>query len=237
LTGGGDNQADEYVEIYNVTTTPVQLYDSTHPTNHWRVRGGLSFDFPLITLGPAGSLVLVGFDPMNPALLAAFREKYPPFVGASIFGPFSGNLDNSSDSVQLQWPDVPDADGVPFILVDRVDYTDSSPWPLSPDGSGASLRRIKAAEYGNDPLNWRASVPGSDSPTLSVERSEGNVRLSWPAEPNGWELFSKAEPGSSGVWSPVQSPAVVSNGVKSVTISKDPSQRFYRLLNRLVNHN
>jgi hypothetical protein len=41
-----------------------------------------------------------------------------------------------------------------FIRVDRVDYSDSAPWPTGPDGSGTTLTRINERAYGNDSANW-----------------------------------------------------------------------------------
>src|SRR6185295_7971623 len=46
-----------------------------------------------------------------------------------------------------------------YVLVEQVTYSDLPPWPVAADGSGASLQRIAAAEYGNDPVNWEAEAP------------------------------------------------------------------------------
>ncbi|HXI50726.1 MAG TPA: putative Ig domain-containing protein, partial [Candidatus Saccharimonadales bacterium] len=68
-------------------------------------------------------------------------------------------------AIELQKPDAPqtipgpDFGLVPFITVDRVVYGDSSPWPTAPDGGGASLKRIAATLYGNDPANWSSGPP------------------------------------------------------------------------------
>jgi hypothetical protein len=91
--------------------------------------------------------------------LNAFLSKYGGFGGTPIFGPYSGKLDNSSDEVEIQRPDAPDAQGTPFIVVDRVDYRDSAPWPPSADGSGAVLQRVSLAAYGDDPINWVGYAP------------------------------------------------------------------------------
>jgi hypothetical protein len=40
-----------------------------------------------------------------------------------------------------------------------VVYTDQIPWPISADGNGASLQRIRASDFGNDVLNWVAATP------------------------------------------------------------------------------
>jgi len=35
---GTDNREDEFIEIYNITSVPVPLYDPLHPENHWRLQ-------------------------------------------------------------------------------------------------------------------------------------------------------------------------------------------------------
>ena len=48
---------------------------------------------------------------------------------------------------------------VPYILVERISYSDAAPWPAAADGFGLSLHRIVASSYGNDPTNWAAAAP------------------------------------------------------------------------------
>jgi hypothetical protein len=158
--GGTDNAEDEYIELRNITTLPVALYDTAFPTNRWRIRGGVSFDFPASTIvGPTQSIVITSFSPSDANAVSRFRSKFGAFSGVPLFGPFSGKLDNSSDSIDLQKPDAPETNGVPDITVDFVDYRDSAPWPPSADGGGAALRRINLSSYGNDPANWIGSAP------------------------------------------------------------------------------
>ena len=85
-------------------------------------------------------------------------------AGAVILGPFDGKLDNSTDSVELARPDAPQTTGsdaglVPYILVDKVKYSDLAPWPAAADGAGQSLTRVTPGSYGNDPVNWTAATP------------------------------------------------------------------------------
>ncbi|HKS37081.1 MAG TPA: putative Ig domain-containing protein, partial [Verrucomicrobiae bacterium] len=92
-----------------------------------------------------------------------------------IFGPFGGRLDNSGESIELfrpdtpQSPGAPDAGFVPQILVERIIYSPVLPWPTGTDGNGASLQRITAIAYGNDPVNWKAEAPtpGRDNSTAN----------------------------------------------------------------------
>ena len=160
LPGGLDNALDEYIEVQNITDTVVQLFDPLYPTNTWHLRGGVDFDLPQnVSLGPTQALLLVNFDPGDAGAAAAFRGKYGLFAGVPLYGPYSGKLDNSSDTVTVLKPDAPDTNTVPYIVVDEVDYKDSLPWPSSPDGSGAALRRVDLAAYADDPVNWVGAAP------------------------------------------------------------------------------
>ncbi|HKQ40144.1 MAG TPA: hypothetical protein VJ063_18875, partial [Verrucomicrobiae bacterium] len=160
LPGDVDNSADEYVELQNRTLNTVDLYDPSTPTNTWHVRGGIDFDFPQgVTVPPTQSVVLVNFDPTDATARNAFLGKYGAFNGVRLFGPYNGKLDNSSDTVRLERPDVPDTNGVPYIWADYVDYQDAAPWPSAPDGSGSALQRIDLAAFGDDPINWVGAAP------------------------------------------------------------------------------
>ena len=63
-----------------------------------------------------------------------------------------------------------DAGFVPYILVDRVKFRDSAPWPSQADGRGATLQRKTGTAFGNDPVNWKADAP---TPGRDNRRSEG----------------------------------------------------------------
>ncbi len=166
-----DNDLDEFIELRNLSAEPVALFDASHPTNVWRLRDAVDFEFPASTTLPGdGRLVIVSFDPLtNAAALAAFRLKHSLDGSAVILGPWRGRLANNSENVELFRPDapvapgLPDAGFVPYLLVDRVRYSDTLPWPSLADGNtngnGLSLHRRVAAAYGNDPVNWIAAVP------------------------------------------------------------------------------
>jgi hypothetical protein len=190
LPGGVNNQDDEFLEVRNITATNVPLFDLVFRTNTWRVRGGVDFDFPTNqTLGAGGHLLLVSFAPTNAAKLAAFRARYGVSDDAPLYGPYSGQLGNSGESVRLSKPQTPQADGsVPYVLVDAVDYADSAPWPDGADGTGASLQRLTLTQYGNDPVNWLASAPtpGADSgggaaPVITAQPADQAVVALGPA--------------------------------------------------------
>jgi hypothetical protein len=184
--GGTDDTFDEFIEILNASDSPVALYDPAHPTNSWRLRDGVDFDFPTNAIVPAWDYALVvSFNPATNALLTSiFRGRYGLATNVIILGPWIGKLDNSSDSVELLRPDAPVASGpdaglVPYILVERVKYSDSAPWPSAADGNtngmGISLQRLVALDYGNDPINWVAGVPTPAGETGPAENQPATI--------------------------------------------------------------
>ena len=160
LPGGVDNDVDEYIELANISGVPVKLFDPTHATNTWHLRGGVDLDLPPgVTLPANGFALLVNFNPANTATSVAFRSRFnvPPSV--PLFGPYSGKLDNGGERVRLYQPDTPELGEVPYVLVDEVDYRSTFPWPSAPDGVGPTLQRIIATAFGNDPTNWTGVGP------------------------------------------------------------------------------
>jgi hypothetical protein len=162
VDGTNDNVLDEFVEVHNITAQPLPLFDPANPTNTWRLRGGVDFDFPQgITLPARSFALLVSFDPVtNLTAASAFRLTYGLPEAVRLYGPFQGKLDNGGEEVKLTRPDVPQTNGfVPYVLVDRVIYADAYPWSSAPDGAGQSLQRRRPHDYGNDPVNWKAVAP------------------------------------------------------------------------------
>jgi hypothetical protein len=243
-----DNILDEYIELYNVSPASVPLFDPAAPTNTWRLRGVVDFNFPMNLHVAAGTYVLVvNFDPTtNTTQLAAFRNKYSVPDGARVFGPYDGKLQNGSGSVELYKPDPPQAPGrpdaglVPYIRVDRVEYSDDLPWPTAADGTGAALQRIRPEEYGNDPINWApvAPTPGKQEPLLiqSVQRSgsQTTVRFTGVANSSYSLQYQMALAGggtSSNLWTKVADvPAQPTTGLRQVIDNTTNPRRFYRIV-------
>jgi hypothetical protein len=148
--------SDAYVELKNLTGSAVNLYDSANPQNTWKLTEGISFTFPTgASISANGYALIVNTDP------AFFRTKYNIPASVPIFGPYLFGLDNDQDTVELKRPGDPPSAGAkaPYIRVDQVSYADSSPWPFSADGQGASLNRITGSEYGDDIANWQPAHP------------------------------------------------------------------------------
>jgi Lamin Tail Domain/CotH kinase protein/Chitobiase/beta-hexosaminidase C-terminal domain/PA14 domain len=212
---------DEFIELKSITNGALFLYNQAYPSNTWRLNG-VGFDFPTNTqIAPNGIVLLVGSYP------AAFRARYAVPSGVPIYGPYPGKLQGGGETLALQRPDNSDWDTntgslyVPYIDVDVVHYDDKAPWPTNADGLGASLERLNAAAYGNDPINWRAS-PGGPSPGLEnngnrapVVNAGPDLALSATNAPIAVQLTGTASddrqpnpPGALAVsWSQVSGPA------------------------------
>ncbi|HEY5913173.1 MAG TPA: CotH kinase family protein, partial [Verrucomicrobiae bacterium] len=166
-TGGNTNAFLEYIELQNITATPVPLYSPSLPLNTWHLRDAVQFDFPaVVVLDPGQRVLVVGFDPSDPAGLAAFRAVYPLTTNARIFGPWQGHLENSDERIELRRPGQLTAAGtVPSVLVETVHFRSTAPWPEAAAGLGSSLQRAVLTAYGNDPTNWFAAglSPGSSN--------------------------------------------------------------------------
>jgi hypothetical protein len=180
---GTDNSWEEFIEIHNLSSNAVPLYDINEPANIWRVRGGVDIDFPPGQSLAAGAFaLLVSFDTTNTPVLNQFRDLYNLSPSIAIYGPYEGRLNNAGDSVRLLKPDAPVLDDlgntvVPYVIVDQVDYLPVEPWPLAADGLGASLQRKVFANFGNDPANWAGgispgTIPGDTPPSITSLSSD-----------------------------------------------------------------
>lgn len=156
------NGTAEFIEVRNVTESPVPLFDPAAPTNTWRV-SGFAFTFPPgITLPARGLAVVTASDP------SVFRARHGIPDSVPVLGPALGNLQDGGETVTLERPDKPDLlpDGswfVPYLTVDEVRYRSSAPWPTEAAGRGSSLERRLPATFADDPAAWKASF-GEPSP-------------------------------------------------------------------------
>ncbi len=176
---------DEYLELFNPTSAAVALYDPLAPTNTWRIRGGIDFEFPAnITIPTNGYLLVVEFDPaLDPAMAIAFRSHYSLNPNIQILGPYSGRLDNEGDHVRLLRPDRPQGPlspmpgFVPYVLVEEIDYSITPPWPTAPSAAFKSLQRRDPSFFGNDPAHWElaAATPGTVNPSNGSQDSDGDM--------------------------------------------------------------
>ena len=156
----------EFIELKNISGDSVKMFDPLFPANTWRLNG-VGFTFPTNVLFPSGGLlVLTSIAPSE------FRLRHNVPANVPIFGPYPGVLQDNGELLRLERPDKPDTNAnntvfVPYITVDEVRYGDQPPWPSYAGNTGASLERINATAYGNDPINWNSRLhtasPGSEN--------------------------------------------------------------------------
>ena len=130
-----DLDGDDYLELYNRGTDPVDLSGWTF--------SGITLTLPAGTTIPAGGYLVVAKDAVQ------FQATYG-FAPAAVYG---GNLSNSGETVALR-----DATAA---TIDTVSFLDVDPWPVKADGTGPSLELIDATLENNDSLNWAAATNAS----------------------------------------------------------------------------
>lgn len=221
------NADAEYLELLNISNAPVTLHDPAKG-RAWQLSDGIDFEFPAATplvMAPGQRVILTR---RLAAFSAVFGATVPP--GTPVFEWSTGGLSNSGESVQLARPGPADAENIiQFVRVDRVNYTDTTPWPASPDGGGASLTRISEKEYGNDFANWTAAAPspGTIAPGSRFTSWAASHGLTDPAgDPDGDGLESLLEyalgtdPLAPSTAHPL---ALADGGVSAVSYQVDPA--------------
>ncbi|MCX7872731.1 MAG: lamin tail domain-containing protein [Verrucomicrobiae bacterium] len=155
-----------YIELANISSNTVNLR-IPGTTNQWRLTDGIEFEFTTnITIQANARILVVDFDPVGePEKLNKFCQKYNLPANAPIYGPFSGKLNNAEDTIRLEKPVFTKDGQVIYVIVDRVDYKDTTPWDSAADGIGFSLQKINLDKFGNEPTNWIAAIP---TPTTGI---------------------------------------------------------------------
>ena len=165
LYNQGDNGI-EFVEIINLGSAPVPLFDPDYPSNTWKI-DGINFDFPTgVTIHPRQSILITNVEP------TIFQGAYRSYHGVPVIGPFSGGLNNSGERISLEKPGPPEVDGggeefVPYIVVDTVPYESQAPWPVA--DAGSSIEKSARGDFGQEPNNWQVSQTRGGSPGVAQD--------------------------------------------------------------------
>jgi len=149
------NEAEEeWIELHNQFASNIDI-------SGWKIAGGAGFTFPEGTRIVGNGYLLIASSPQRLRTLTGLTN---------IFGPFTNRLSNAGEKLELR--------NNSDRLMDALDYQAADPWPVGPDGSGASLARIKPGISGKNPNNWRSSRNLGGTPG----------RENFPATPNTHEI-------------------------------------------------
>ncbi len=233
------NAPASYIELANLALTNALLYNPSEPTNTWRLRNAVDFDFPTnMVIPPASRLLVVGFDPVtNTAALAGFRSLYGVSSNITILGPWQGRLGNAEQTIELKKPDPWGTNGVPYVMVEKVHYLDHAPWSEGADGTGLSLQRNSLATYANDPTNWFVSTPTAGAPNRP--HPPGAYQLTITPDGSTYRLLYRGTPGVAcefqrsfdfAHWDTILLSRVASNGfVEYIETNAPPRSCYYRV--------
>ncbi|MCH8923402.1 MAG: hypothetical protein IIA67_09685, partial [Planctomycetes bacterium] len=181
----------EFIELLNISAFSVVLagppdIDPNAVVPAWRFTNGVVFSFPADATLAAGAYALVLPQPSSgnfAAFAANFRSTNNVPASVTIYGPYDGRLNNGGEPVEISRPGNVELDGtLPDVLIDRVNYDNSAPWPVEPAGGGPSLSRFVSADFGNDVINWLPSGPAGSS-SATPGRSNTTVDVTPPSAP------------------------------------------------------
>ncbi len=142
------SQDGEWVELHNQMAVNIDL-------SGWSLADGINFTFAKGTIIPGGGFLVVAKLPGHASLAGV----------PNVVGPFTGNLSNGGETVDLINP--------AGRLMDRLSYGDSGSWPVPPDGAGATLAKRRPGTAAVDPANWRASqAPGGTPGGINFESND-----------------------------------------------------------------
>lgn len=160
---------EEWIELYNNTGQTIDL-------ENWNICDNDASHTHIVI--PAGySIATDSYFTISISTDGAFPFT-PDYDGTGNFG-----LNNGGDGVRIWNPDT--------LLVDIVNYDDSSPWPAEPDGNGPSLSLIDPDTDNSLGESWAASLEYGGTPGVLNFPPVPFVTI---ADPNGGEFATRGEP-------------------------------------------
>ncbi len=144
-----DDGNDEFLELYNNSPDAQDI-------SGWCFTDGIDYCFPNSTTITGNSYLVL--SPSTSQSLATY--------GITVSHVYSGGLKNSGEKLELK-----DSNS---NLIDTVTYSDSNPWPVSPDGTGPSLELKGPNLDNNQATSWGASLvndgtPGTENSLTSAD--------------------------------------------------------------------
>ena len=139
------NPAD-WVELHNPTNESIAI-------GLWEFKDGNDthvFIIPENQVLESGAYLVLCKDSL------AFNDNFPNV--SNFIGEFDFGLNGGGELVRLF-----DAEE---LLVDEVNYDDSSPWPLEPDGNGPTLELIHPSLDNDLGVNWATSDDNGGTPGM-----------------------------------------------------------------------
>jgi len=127
-------EALEFIELYNNRAVFEDL-------TGYAFTSGVQYQFKPGTIIAAKGYLVVARDPN--ALQAAYGIT-------GVLGPFTGRLSNDGERIEL-------SNGNGGIII-SFRYSDGSPWPVSPDGTGHSLNLAKLGGDPQEGSSWSPSM-------------------------------------------------------------------------------
>ena len=161
-------RSDEFVELTNISTETVKLYEPSQPELTWRMQG-IDYQFPTgLEIAPNGRILITLAEPADVCLSSIYRNLLGEAgnfeLDLQVVGPFQQALPDISAKLVLQRPmprSMPTAgeEQPAYITVDAVEFQNSAPWPSDVNGTDGALERLFLERFGNDPANWTSSQP------------------------------------------------------------------------------
>jgi len=159
--GTNDNVRDEFIELHNISTAPVELYDPpTRPMSGTCATRWTSTSRP-DRLPAGGYLLVVSFDPVNnPSVLATFRARYQIDPTCRSSAHIAASWANDSEDLELKKPGHPDHQrgalhpGRAHPLRRRLPWPEGAEWRRVP-----RCKRVQRTIVRQRPRNWTAASP------------------------------------------------------------------------------
>jgi regulation of enolase protein 1 (concanavalin A-like superfamily) len=149
------NDDDQYIELYNQGTNPVNLAG-------WQFTAGITFTFPNVTIAPNGYLTVA-------RSLTNLFAKYPNLNNGNTVGNYGGKLSHNGEQVTLAMPQILNTNTAILVAVDQVTYGTGGRWGEWADGGGSSLELKDPRANHRLAANWADSDETQKSVWTNIE--------------------------------------------------------------------